>query len=50
MLAVGVRSDKSLLDDMQNITVNTVIVGDANHGGSIGKATHDAYRELGRIR
>jgi 2,4-dienoyl-CoA reductase-like NADH-dependent reductase (Old Yellow Enzyme family)/thioredoxin reductase len=50
VLAVGVRSDKSLLDDMQNITVNTVIVGDANHGGSIGKATHDAYRELGRIR
>ncbi|MBR5112100.1 MAG: FAD-dependent oxidoreductase [Clostridia bacterium] len=50
VLAVGVRPDKSLLDEMQNITVNTVIVGDANHGGSIGKANQDAYRELGRIR
>ena len=50
VLAVGVRPDKSLLDDMQNITVNTIIVGDANHGGNIGKANHDAYSELGRIR
>jgi 2,4-dienoyl-CoA reductase-like NADH-dependent reductase (Old Yellow Enzyme family)/thioredoxin reductase len=44
VMAVGVKSDKSLLDDMQNITVNTFICGDAYKGGSIGKANLDAYK------
>ena len=43
VMAVGVRGDKTLLDDMQNITVNTFVCGDANKGGSIGRANHDAY-------
>ncbi len=44
VMAVGVRGDKTLLDDMQNITVNTFVCGDANKGGSIGRANHDAYK------
>ncbi|MBR6939534.1 MAG: FAD-dependent oxidoreductase [Clostridia bacterium] len=44
VMAVEVKSDKSLLDDMQNITVNTFICGDAYKGGSIGKANLDAYK------
>ena len=44
VMAVGVRGDRSLLDDMQNITVNTFVVGDAGSGGSIGKANLDAFK------
>ena len=44
VLAMGVRADKTLLDDMQNITHRTYLIGDAGNGGSIGKANHDAYR------
>ena len=50
VLAVGVRPEKSLLDSMQNITVNTVLVGDACKGGSIGKATHNAYKAAMSIK
>lgn len=50
VIAVGVRPDKSLLDDMQNITVNTIVAGDACNGGSIGKANLDAYRAAMSIR
>ncbi len=49
VLAIGVRPDKSLLDDMQNITVRTVLAGDAGSGGSIGRANHDAYRAVSSI-
>ncbi len=50
VLAVGVRPERSLLDAMQNITVNTVVAGDANKGGNIGKANHDAYRAAMSIK
>ena len=50
VLAVGVRPEKSLLDAMQNITVNTFVAGDADKGGSIGKANHSAYDAAMRIK
>jgi 2-enoate reductase len=50
VLAVGVRPEKSLLDEMQNITVNTFVAGDADKGGSIGKANHNAYKAAMRIK
>ncbi len=50
VMAVGVRGDRSLLDDMQNITVNTFAVGDAGCGGSIGKANLDAYKTAMSIK
>ena len=49
VLAMGVRADRSLLDDMHNITPRSYLVGDAHEGGSIGKANHDAYRIAMRI-
>lgn len=49
VLAMGVRPDRSLLDDMQNITLRSYTIGDAHEGGSIGKANHDAYRIAMRI-
>ena len=45
VLAMGVRPDKTLLDDMQNLNVPVVFVGDAASGGSIGKANRDAYKK-----
>ena len=50
VLAMGVRPDKSLLDDMQNITVQTFVAGDAAGGGSIGRANHSAYAAACRVR
>lgn len=43
VLAMGVRPEKSLLDDLQNLNVKVLPVGDANAGGSIGRANRDAY-------
>ncbi len=50
VLSMGVRPVKDLLDDMQNVTPNVFVIGDAHDGGCIGKATRDAYRAASKAK
>jgi len=43
VLAMGVRPDNNLVEELKNLGVKTVAVGDANVSGTIGHAVHDAF-------
>ncbi len=49
VLAMGVRPNTALLEDLKTVCANVYAVGDAGKGGSIGKANHNAYNAAMRL-
>ena len=49
VLAMGVRPNRALLDEVQNLNVPVYVVGDAGNGGSIGRANRDAYQKAAAL-